>query len=344
MKILGMEKGQARLKSENLDDLWYLSQVIDPGDKVSAKTTRKIKIGDDDRATKVIKKVRLTINVIKVEFHKYSDQLRVLGKITDGPDDVPRGTHHTIAIEPGTEFKLIKERFLKYQIDKLKEASKSKPANVLICTFDREEAYFAMLTKQGYRMLSQLKGNVAKKNVEVKSENFYKEIIKVLDQYKERHKPQKIILASPAFWKDELLKQMPDRKGIITATCNSIGKNAIDEVLKRPEVDQALREDRVSRELKLVEDLLTAIKTDGAFIYGLDETLEAASQGAVKILLVTDNRIHEQREKEDYQRLDAAMRTVDSGKGEIHIISSEYDGGKKLDGLGGIGALLHYKL
>jgi stalled ribosome rescue protein Dom34 len=31
-------------------------------------------------------------------------------------------------------------------------------------------------------------------------------------------------------------------------------------------------------------------------------------------------------------------------KGEIHIISSEFDAGKKLDGLGGIGAILRYKM
>ncbi len=38
------------------------------------------------------------------------------------------------------------------------------------------------------------------------------------------------------------------------------------------------------------------------------------------------------------------MRTIDSMKGQVHIISSEHEGGKKLDGLGGLGALLRYKL
>ena len=37
------------------------------------------------------------------------------------------------------------------------------------------------------------------------------------------------------------------------------------------------------------------------------------------------------------------MRTVESMQGKVHIISSEHDGGKKLDGLGGLGALLRYK-
>ena len=38
------------------------------------------------------------------------------------------------------------------------------------------------------------------------------------------------------------------------------------------------------------------------------------------------------------------MKIVDSTKGEILIISSENEAGKKLDGLGGIAAILRFKL
>jgi protein pelota len=38
------------------------------------------------------------------------------------------------------------------------------------------------------------------------------------------------------------------------------------------------------------------------------------------------------------------MRTVESNSGKIHIISREHEGGKKLDGIGGIGAILRYKV
>ena len=38
------------------------------------------------------------------------------------------------------------------------------------------------------------------------------------------------------------------------------------------------------------------------------------------------------------------MRFVEQVKGEIHIISSDHEGGQKLDGLTGIAALLKYKL
>ena len=66
--------------------------------------------------------------------------------------------------------------------------------------------------------------------------------------------------------------------------------------------------------------------------------------GAVKILLITDSLMQKLREKNDFQKLDILMKNVESQKGEIHIISTEHDSGKKLNGLSGIAAILRYKL
>ena len=45
-----------------------------------------------------------------------------------------------------------------------------------------------------------------------------------------------------------------------------------------------------------------------------------------------------------FEELDGIIKIVDSSKGDIHIINSKNDAGKKLDGLGGIAAILRYKL
>ena len=37
------------------------------------------------------------------------------------------------------------------------------------------------------------------------------------------------------------------------------------------------------------------------------------------------------------------MREADSTQADVYIVSSEHDGGKTLDGLGGIAALLRYR-
>jgi len=60
--------------------------------------------------------------------------------------------------------------------------------------------------------------------------------------------------------------------------------------------------------------------------------------------LITDSFIFSSREDGKYEIVDEIMKLVDSNKGDIVIISKEHDGGKKLNGLGGIGAILRYKI
>jgi stalled ribosome rescue protein Dom34 len=59
MKLINLDtkKGEAKIKIENLDDLWYLSHITDVGDYIKGKTIRKVKIGEDtDRKKAIIKK------------------------------------------------------------------------------------------------------------------------------------------------------------------------------------------------------------------------------------------------------------------------------------------------
>ena len=62
MKILAFNPkgGTIKLKAENLDDLWYLSGIIEPKDLVTGLTQRKIKLGDSTEGNaKIIKKTDL---------------------------------------------------------------------------------------------------------------------------------------------------------------------------------------------------------------------------------------------------------------------------------------------
>ena len=78
--------------------------------------------------------------------------------------------------------------------------------------------------------------------------------------------------------------------------------------------------------------------------YGLKETKNAAIAGAVKTLLITDSFIQKTRTENKYEEIEEIMKTSDSTKSDIAIISSEHEAGKKLDGLGGIAAILRFKL
>lgn len=343
-----LKKGEIKIKIDNLDDLWYLSHIIDMGDLIKGQTIRKIRIGDkEDRKAQVVKKkIFLEIKVDKIDFQE--DILKLLGKITQAPEDIKRGTHHSFNIEEGTILTIVKEKWLKYQLDKLKEAASAEQPKILICVLDREESIFALSKRKGFEILGEIKGEVQKKEDKaIAKGSFYQDIIKLLEEYVNRYKIKNIIVASPVFWKEELMKHIKDSKlkeKIVLATCSSVGKNAINEVMKRPEVKEVLRQVRTAKEMNLVEEFLKGIAKKQPIAYGIKEVTEAANAGAVNVLLITDSFIHKVREKEKYEELDNVMKIVDSTKGEIHIISSEHESGKKLDGLGGIGAMLRYKI
>lgn len=307
MKVLGFDfkKGFCRVKIDNLDDLWVLSQVIDPKDLIRARTFRKIKLGSgDERKSEVIKKpVMLTIEVEKVDFDKSS--LRISGIIKEGPDDIPRGAYHTIEVDENSILTIEKENWLSFQVDKIKDATSEKGAKILICVMDRDEACFALMKKYGYEYLSEISGRVEKKGVEdktLKEKEFYGQVIAMLEDYVQRYGIGFIILASPAFWKDDLMKVLEQKdkslaSKITLATCNAFGKNAINEVLKRPEVKSVLKQERVFKETSLVEELFTEIAKENLAVYGMEQCKNAAEAGAVKTLLVTDKLIYEMREK-----------------------------------------------
>ena len=192
-----------------------------------------------------------------------------------------------------------------------------------------------------------MKGEVQKKAkaVEIKKD-FQEEIIKTLETYNDRYKPSAIILASPAFYKEDLYKKIPSsdlKKKIVLATCSDISERSLDEVMRRPELAETLKHSRARQEQILVEELLKEINKSDKAVYGLKEVQEAANSGSILKLLLTDDFIQKKRLSNEFAEVDQCMKTVDSLQGEIHIISAESDAGKKLNGLGGIAGILRYK-
>ncbi|MEK6938054.1 MAG: mRNA surveillance protein pelota [Nanoarchaeota archaeon] len=340
-------KGTVELRVNDLEDLWYLSHLIDPGDLVKGKTTRKMKIGDGENAKVIKKTLTLTVEAETIEFSAAGNELRVNGKIKEGPEDLPKDSYHAISLEPGTDFILQKKNWLEYQKNKLKEATEKRSA-YLICLFDREEALFALTKKSGYEILTRIKGEVQKKSKDDSiKKDFYQEIIKLLEGYYERIKPENVIIASPAFYKEDLFKRINNsvlKEKIVLAICSDVEETSLDEVVKRPELAPLLKSSRLRKEKMLMEELLNEINKEGLAVYGFTESKKAIEGGAAAKLLLTDEFVAKERASGNYLELDELMKIVDSSQGEIHILSAEQESGKKLNGLGGIAVILRYKL
>ncbi len=353
MKILNSDyrKGFVKVKVDNLDDLWYLSHIIESGDIVSSYTTRKIKLGEgtDRKAKIIIKKVFLKLKVEKTQFSITTTGLRVSGTISEGKEDIPSGSYHTFTFDLDSDLEIQKPKaFFSFQIQKIKDASENKSSKVMICSVERGVAYFALLKKYGYDLISVFKGDISKKQYdEGKKVNFFSDVVSLLREYVTRYDLTKIVLGSPDFWKSNMMSAVnkTDLKSKVSfVASNQDGENSIKEILYNEDVKNILDNDQFSQELILVEKLLTEISRDGKYEYGLDQVENASNMGATELLLVTDDYIRKVREEGNYERVDSIMTIVDSSKGTISIISSGNDAGRKLDSLGGIGAILRYKL
>jgi protein pelota len=86
-----------------------------------------------------------------------------------------------------------------------------------------------------------------------------------------------------------------------------------------------------------VEKLLSEISREGNYAYGQKEVEGAVIAGAVAVLLVTDKLVRE-------KKVDNLLMTAQEKQSEIAIINAANDAGKKLDSLGGLAAILRYRM
>ncbi len=341
-KELRFNEGEISLITESLDDLWHLKYILEPHDLVYAFTKRRIEGATDKlRPEKADKKtVRLGLQVERVEFHKFSNRLRVHGIIADGID---AGAYHTLNIEEGTNLSIIK-KWKNDQLERLKEAEiASKRPKVIIATIEEGEACIGVVRQFGVEESSCLRQSLGKGEGNRRNE-FFGEFAAQLKWAAE--KVEAVILAGPGFTKEDFLDFLKTRepvlsKKIVLEDTSSIGVSGFQEVLRRGAVDRIVQESRIGREAKLIEELMKEISTSGRVTYGMEDVRSAQSMGAIETLLITDELLRTEREGGS---IDDFLKGVEHAQGRIVVFSTEFEPGKKLESLGGIAALLRFRV
>jgi protein pelota len=346
-----VEGGKERLTlvPEHLDDLWHLTYVLEPGDLVSADTTRRIQRADDQmRDTGGEREpMRVTIAVSDVEFHKFANRLRVGGEITWASREDQLGHHHTLNVEEHDEIEV--EKHLKAdQRERLEEAEEStENPDVAIVTVEEGEAHIHTVAQYGTEEYASISGPTGKGEYARARSELFEEITAVLS----RMDVDAIVLAGPGFTKqdayDYIEEDAPDLADrITTVDTSSVGDRGVHEVLKRGAVEEVQAETRITREAELIDELTRQIAEGATAAYGIEETAEAAEFGAVERLLILDERLREERgEGGDWEAdVNELITTVEQKGGEVTVFSSEFAPGDQLRNLGGVAALLRYRL
>lgn len=337
--------GEISLTPESLDDLWHLKYIIEPRDTVFSLTFRAVESGTDKlRPEKMDKKlVRLGVRVESVEFHKFSNRLRIKGIIVS---DLDTGTYHTINIEPYNELSIIKH-WKSDQIERLRDAIQaSRLPEIEIVTIEEGEAAIGYLRQYGVEEVSRVRQTSSGKREGIDSRGeFFGE---VAGQMKYADKVRTFVVAGPGFIKDDFVKFLKNNyheiaEKVIVEDISSIGSSGFQEVLRRGAIERVAEEMRISREARLIEKLLTEIASDGKATYGYEETRKAVDYGAAETLLIADETLRNFREK-GMREIEHMMKGVERARGKVVIFSTEFEPGQRLEKLGGIAALLRYKM
>ncbi len=345
MRILGKDGGLGEIKvlPETDDDIWHLYNVICVGDLVTASTTRRDEKADDKLRAERAEKKRMTlgVRVEKIEYDQEGLRMRLLGVIEEGPQDI--GQHHTLIIEVGEQLRIRKTHWKQTQIDRLESAVKDtvKPRIVFV-SLDQDEATVAVLRAYGLKEIVTVRSMRSGKQYDEKGKpmDYHGEIINKLKAVATPDMP--LVLLGPGFEKEELadtISKLP--KGtfgqVFVQHTGQSGMVGVNELIKSGLGAKILRESSVGTEMEMVNRLMEEISTNGNATYGPDEVENAAMAGAVETLLVLDSVL---REKD----LDPIVHAVEQQKGTLIVVSGEHDAGKQLAALGGVGAILRYKL
>jgi protein pelota len=288
--------------------------------------------------------VFVELEVEKTEFHRFTKTLKVFGVIRRGKpaELLPFGAAHSLSVEPGKKFRVQKQRVMEWHIARIKKAEKASHTQpVFIVLLDDEEASLVSLKEFGAQILAFMKsGKQGKAFGEEKwKEPFFEKIWGWIEQ----KKPFKLVLAGPAFTKEELqgfLKEKGFQSKIFLESTNSVGKTGLTELLNSQRMAKIASKLHVLREAEALEEILAEIgKNSGLAVYGENACKKALEYGALKKLAVLDEFLLE-KGKRFAEFLEQAEKT----RTEIVIVNAEMEPGKKLKGLGNVAGILRYKL
>ena len=356
MKIIekNLQKNFIKLIPTSEDDFWHLYNIIYKDDEIYAYSSRAIKSDSEYSRPKSAERISafMGIKVEYISWDRFLGRLRVQGIICHAPEKIPNGVHHTITISLNKPLTIVKEKWPRHILNRLKKATRTEKT-IIVVSIDDEN--FAVAQTKQYGVDIKVEERIklpGKRNPEFRKKakvEYFKRVLSCIKQiWAVSHSP--IIILGVGFMKNdfaaflskessELSKSVADIKSV-----NNDGSSGIFEALRSGVLLKTSNKLRIIEETEIIEEIMKRLGKDEKTIsYGIESVENAVDLGAVDRIIIADSLIREALE-DNRIKLDQLMKKVENQKGRISIISTEHEGGIKLLGLGGIAALLRYPI
>eukprot|EP00771_Trimastix_marina_P002363 gnl/Trimastix_PCT/3493.p1 GENE.gnl/Trimastix_PCT/3493~~gnl/Trimastix_PCT/3493.p1 ORF type:complete len:379 (+),score=115.49 gnl/Trimastix_PCT/3493:58-1194(+) len=353
--------GYIYMLPEEIDDMWHAYNLIQVGDQIQSRTMRRIQKGSIATESQRIQ-LTLRIEVSRIEFDPSGCELRITGQNVLQSEHVKMGQFHTMTLERNRAFSINKPRWDAMHFEHLDLATDPRKSAEVACVLMGEGlAHICLITHALTHVRQRISMPIPRKNARGSTHGqamtrFYDAVICALQQHVDFEVVKCVVVASPAFIKDDFYKYMLGRPG---DQCGALHRNrskfvlvhsssghmqVLKEVLAAPAVQHLVQDTKAAGEVHALNAFYEMLSQDpDRALYGPRHVAYAHSLGAIQTLLLSDSlfRNADVRQRQHFVRM---VQEVRRGGGSAHVFSQMHVSGEQLAQLTGIACITRYPL
>ncbi|AAT42774.1 pelota family protein [Picrophilus oshimae] len=322
---------------ETQDDLWYIKNILNPGDIIEGIAYRRLEKRNDLERSKSTERIpiKVKIKIENLDFQPFTDKIKILGIIIDGDFS---GEHQSIMYGPGDTLKIYKN-LNEAERDFLNEAVKNEySSGMIFVSLDEEAADIYLMRSYSLQDMAHIESNKTGKRYDLKynEKQYFLDIIKALKNIKNVFL---LIVLGTGFEPEKLyneIKKDPFFNNIDVKFYNTYdtGKSGVYNLLNSDATSNIIKESRMAKEKRILETFLRNLNS-GLSVYGYDEINNYLDNGAIDTLIISEEKF----------KMPETRELLNKASGiKIYIISNYTEPGEIIRSFGGYCAILRYKI
>ncbi|GJN91743.1 hypothetical protein Rhopal_004766-T1 [Rhodotorula paludigena] len=388
--------GYVTLRPQDDEDMWHAYNLIQKGDELRGRITSESSTGSTSSHRVHLKLTILVDRVLYSALAQSADAaasaaadpasaaastssaaasgtagtttLHVSGKITSENEHVKKGAYHTLDLEIGRDFTVIKgegewDSVALERLREMTEPGRGADVGAIVC--GEGLANICIITNHTTIIKQRIdvpvprkrKGGGTALGAERASSRYLQQVYDAANRHFNFDELKVLIIASPGFTKETVHSFLLDEatrqgnKALLQAKSKflllhspSHHVHSLAQILSSPEVSSQLKDTKFAQEGVMLEKFFKMLDENPLRAwYGEGHVLKAAERGAIGKLLVSDElfRAPSVARRRMFVKL---VEDVKAYGGEVLMFSSMHESGQQLNQLTGIAAILTYPL